>query len=379
MTFINRKEIKAPRSGGHTPGPSRRDLMGAAAAGGLALVGAAALPRAARSADKPIYFTYSGYEISELHPEFYEKYGFSPQAAYFAAEEEAYARLIAGFKCDLVHPCSYLAKQWKDSGLTQAIDTSRLSNWPDLFPAIRNLPGTQIDGKQYHAPFDWGRSSIAYREDLVDIEEESWSILWDPRYKGKVSATESAGETVSAAIIYIAHQEGLNPMVADWPEEAWEKVLDALRQLRDNVRFFNSDYMTMWDGLESGEIVAAVTWDGLVPYMRDEGVPVRFMNPVEGVMTWVCGLVLLKDAPNEDLAYELMDSMLGPRAGEFLIGEYGIPHSNRISFERVGEARIAELDLPADPEELFANSIFYDDYEDYQETTRIFEEIRAGF
>jgi spermidine/putrescine transport system substrate-binding protein len=137
--------------------------------------------------------------------------------------------------------------------------------------------------------------------------------------------------------------------------------------------------MTMWDSLESGEIVAAVTWDGLVPYMRKFDIPVRFMNPVEGVMTWACGRVLLKDAPKEAMAYELIDSMLGPRAGEFLINDCGVPHSNRISFERVGAARIAELDLPSDPETLFANNHFWDDYEDHNETTLLFEEIRAGF
>ena len=76
-----------------------------------------ALPRAARAADKPVYFIYSGYETPELHPEFFEKCGFGPPPAYSAAEEEADARLIAGFDCDLVPPPAAILPS---SGATRA-------------------------------------------------------------------------------------------------------------------------------------------------------------------------------------------------------------------------------------------------------------------
>ncbi len=51
----------------------------------------------------------------------------------------------------------------------------------------RRSPNTQIDGKQFFIPIDWGNTSILYRRDLVDIQEESWTLLWDERYKGQLS------------------------------------------------------------------------------------------------------------------------------------------------------------------------------------------------
>jgi spermidine/putrescine-binding protein len=53
---------------------------------------------------------------------------------------------MSGFQPDLVHPCSPLVPQWRDAGLIQAIDTSHLEQWSNVFPALTTLPGTQFDG-----------------------------------------------------------------------------------------------------------------------------------------------------------------------------------------------------------------------------------------
>ena len=47
-----------------------------------------------------------------------------------------------------------------------------------------------MDGQTYFVPFDWGNSSIIYRTDMVDISEESWGLLYDERYAGKVESED---------------------------------------------------------------------------------------------------------------------------------------------------------------------------------------------
>ena len=51
---------------------------------------------------------------------------------------------------------------------------------------------------------DWGQTSVTYRTDLVDFPdgEESWSVLWDERYKDKVSMIGNEGDTWWCAAIY---------------------------------------------------------------------------------------------------------------------------------------------------------------------------------
>ena len=92
--------------------------------------------------------------------------------------------------------------------------------------------------------------------------------------------------------------------------------------------------------------------------------PVSMMNPKEGVETWCCGMILMKSAPHEDKAYDLIDLMLSLEAGEFQISLYGIGHSNSAAFDLISAATLAELQLPQDPSELLDSGVMYCKFRD---------------
>ena len=146
----------------------------------------------AASSDHPTVFTWEGWEVPELHKAYVDKHGSSPNIAIFADEEEAFAKMRAGFKVDLTHPCSYKVPIWKDAGILQPMDPSRLSNWSDIIPALKTIPGTFEGDKQYFIPTDWGLTSVLYRADLAPeyVGNETWGMLWDPKYKGRLSMAE---------------------------------------------------------------------------------------------------------------------------------------------------------------------------------------------
>ncbi len=49
--------------------------------------------------------------------------------------------------------------------MVQPIDTSKLTNWKDVNPALAK-PGA-LGGQQYWIPWDWNFESILVRNDLV--------------------------------------------------------------------------------------------------------------------------------------------------------------------------------------------------------------------
>ena len=106
---------------------SRRQFNKTLSAAGLAVATMPLIPRGASAQDEAIVFTWGGYELPEFHQKYIEKHGESPDFTLFGDEDEAFAKVAAGFRPDLSHPCSPLTKKWRDAGLTQAIDTSRLS------------------------------------------------------------------------------------------------------------------------------------------------------------------------------------------------------------------------------------------------------------
>lgn len=331
---------------------SRRELNRVLASVGLATVTVPLGSRVARADEQASYFTWSGYDIPELFPEYIEKHGTAPDTPLFADIAEAFTKLRGGYQVDVAHPCSSDVARWRDAGIIQAIDTSRLSNWPDVFPSLQSIKNTVFDGQHWFAPFDWGQTAITYRTDLVEVEEDSWSLLWDERYAGRLSVIDAAEDAWWCAAIYA----GVD--VENLTDADIAKVRDLLAQQRPLMRFYNSNMSEVEQALASGELVAAMTWNSSPLELTKEGVPVRFMIPKEGALTWVCGMVLTSNATHYDKAHDVIDALIGQQSGVFLIKEYGYGHGNMKAFEAVAEEDLVARGLSKDPQAVLDSGVF---------------------
>ncbi len=359
---------------------SRRDLLQGMSAAGLAVVMTPAMSHiaTAATADQATFFTWGGYDDPAFVPPYVTKHGEPPNFAVFGGSEEGLTKMRAGYVVDVAHPCNQAIPRWIATGLFQPLDTSRLSNWSDIMPELWNLEGNVVDGKPYMAPVDWGRTSMTYRTDLVDLQgqEESWSLLWDERYKGKLAVFASAGDTWWCAAIYA----GVDFREIS-TEENVKKVAKLLRKQRPLIRVYTDDETTLEQALASGELVAAMTWDSSAVKLKGEGIPVTFANPKEGALTWVCGAMMHKDAPHPDKAYDVVDALLSTEAGKWLIGENGYGHSNAKSFDQFSDDELTALGLSRNPIDILSAGKFQVPQTQEFETAmnKEFEQIKAGF
>ena len=352
---------------------SRRQFAKALAAAGL---GFAMLPitrRGARADDQAIYFTWSGYDDPGFHPAYVEKHGASPEMPIFADAEEALTKIRGGFLVDVAHPCNLDLLRWRDAGVLQPLDTARLRHWPDLFDGLKNIDDGRDGTTHYFVPIDWGNTSVIYRPDLVDIDEESWSLLWDERYAGRISMAHDATESVVIAGIVGGAKDPFNMTEAELAE-----AKELLAKQKGLNRFYWDNNTTVEQALASGELVAATGWNSSVVTLKDQGVPVAFMNPKEGIMNYVCGLVLLKDAPAPDKAYDLLNAMTAPEAGAWLIEFMGYGHSNKKTFDLVDDSLLAERGLPKNPTSMLEKGIMQKSIANQDAYQTMFEQVKAG-
>ena len=140
------------------------------------------------ASDEPSIFTWSGYDADGLYEEYVEQFGQKPNITFFSSEEDAFAKLQAGFDTDVVSLCEENVPRWRDTGLIQPIDTANLTHWNDILKPLKKIGEASSDGQQWLVPSEWGMLSIAYRTDLVSIDEPSWDILWRDEYAYKVPA-----------------------------------------------------------------------------------------------------------------------------------------------------------------------------------------------
>ena len=140
---------------------------------------------------------------------------------------------------------------------------------------------------QYFFPTDWGLTSVLYRADLAPeyVDNESWGLLWDPKYKGRLSMADSLIDGVMVAAIYIGAKDPFN-----MTDDEMAKTRAALKEQLPLMRYYWTSPADIEQALASGELVATSAWNSSYAALKKEGLDVRYTSPKEGAMEEKRGL-----------------------------------------------------------------------------------------
>ncbi|MBN9072208.1 MAG: ABC transporter substrate-binding protein [Rhizobiales bacterium] len=348
---------------------------------GLGCMIAGALPAGAMAGDDSLtIFDWSGYEATEFHPKYTEKYKDEPTFTFFGDEDEAFEKVRSGFKADLGHPCSQSVVKWREAGLLQPLDTSRIEGWNDLNPNILKMKNlvTSDDGKVWFMPWDWGNSLLTYNKDKVPPEDvKSLKILADPKYKDRVSMPDNVDDAYALAALVIG--------LKDWTQMTdaqFEQASAFLREVHKNVRLYWTDNTEIVQAMGGGEVDVAWAWNDAAAQLQLQNVPVvSTRDTAEGVSTWVCGYVLYKDAPGSvDKAYDFLSSINTPEVANFLLSDWGYGHANAKAMATIDPKVVADKGY-ADVDKFVDKTLFQSPLDPALKAKMIaeFEKIKAGF
>jgi len=305
-------------------------------------IGAGGVHALAEGGGDLVVFDWSGYEDPLLHPAYAAKYGAEPTFAFFGDEDEAFEKMRAGFRADIAHPCSQSVSKWRDAGMLQPLDTSKITGWKDLNPgimAMKNLTTTE-DGKAWFMPFDWGNTALLYRTDNVTAQEaQSLRIFADPKFKGRVTIGDNVDDAYALASLVIG--------LKDWTkmtDAQFKEASDFLRQVHKNVRLYWTDSTDIDQAFSGNEVDLAWGWGQTLIAMSQQGVPVAMNRDTkEGMSTWVCGYVLMKDAPGKlDQAYDFLSSVNAPDVSKYMVTAFGYGHSNGAGMAAIDHKVLAD-------------------------------------
>jgi spermidine/putrescine transport system substrate-binding protein len=299
-----------------------------------------------------VMLDWGGYELPEFWTAFAESHpDVDVEFSFLTESAEVYSKLKAGFETDLVHPCSNFWKLLAEEGLVQPIDTSKLSNWPDVIPSLAKQG--EFDGQQYWVPWDWGFESILARADLVEQVPDAWADIWDPQYAGRIVLNDS-GE---AAQIFTAVSLGYDPWNTTPDQE--DEITDKLMELAPNVLAFWSGMAEVDQMLAAGDAWLGVgAWNASYVNLLDQGYDVEYIDPKEGRMGYLCGFGIPSTSTNVDLAHEMIDAYLAPEAQAYLANEYGYGIVNSAALPLVDKETVDLLSL--EDEHVISRTIFYE-------------------
>jgi spermidine/putrescine transport system substrate-binding protein len=251
-------------------------------------------------------YSYSDGFDPEYMETFFETYpNIEVETAGFGSNEEAVAKIQAGFEADVVNSCVDEATlEMVNKGMYQPLDESRLENWDDIWPGMKELPGVVVDGEIFIVPVDAGTAGIMYNADEVTTPPTSWTDLFDPQYAGRASLEDLAITALDVGAL----ANGISNPLEMTPEEL-EMVKQYLIDNRDQFRTFWKGEADVKAQFKSGEIVIASGYPGTAKSLRKEGVNVQFAAAEEGQMLWTCGYGISPDIAEEnvDAAYALLN------------------------------------------------------------------------
>ncbi|MCV3242904.1 ABC transporter substrate-binding protein [Mesorhizobium sp. ZC-5] len=325
-------------------------------------------------------FDWSGYEAPEFHPGYISKNGDSPTFTFFGDEEEAFQKIRSGFKTDLAHPCSQSVVKWREAGLLEPLDTSKIEGWKDMNPAIMAMKdlATTADGTAWFMPWDWGNTLLTYNSEKVDPADiKSLKSLADPKFKDRVSIGDNVDDAYALASLAIG--------LKDWTQMTDAQFAEAsafLREVHKNVRLYWTDNTEIVQAMSGGEVDLAWAWNDAAVQSALAGAPIKSTrDTAEGLSTWVCGYVRLKGAPgNADKAYDYLNAINAPEVASFLLSDWGYGHADAKSMAAIDPAVVAAQGY-ADVDKFVDKTLFQSPVpsELKQKMIAEFEKIKSGY
>ncbi|MDE3224167.1 MAG: spermidine/putrescine ABC transporter substrate-binding protein [Nitrospirota bacterium] len=247
------------------------------------------------------YFTWSDYTDKELIRAFEREAGVKVVVDTFGSNEELLAKLESGAGgYDVVVPSDFMVAIMAKQDLLAELDLSLIPNVRFVFERLQHLPFDPDN--RYSIPYLWGTVGIGYDSAVVPVPPDSWEVLWDPRYRRKISMLNDQREVFGVALRTLGHSgNATDPAVID-------RAKAKLVRQKDLVKTYTSEnYQQL---LAYGDVVLAHGWGGTVARAMAERPSIRYVIPKEGATIWADCLVVLKASLHKDLAMRFINYLL---------------------------------------------------------------------
>jgi len=282
---------------------------------------------------------WEGYADASFVKAFEEQNGCKVSASYMGSSDELVAKLRGGSASnyDVISPSSDVATMIATSGLAAPLDLTKIPSYSQLSPKLTSLPLVRANGQVYGVPFMWGPDPLIYDSTVFTTPPESWNVLWDAKYKGKISVWDDLS-TVYLAAQVLGYDKPNPDQLYNLTDEQLDAVKKKLLELKPNIRKMWATGGELTNLFQNHEVVAAMGWPLMTNQLRKSGYPAGETIPKENTTGWIDHLMITSASENKELAHKFLEFMIqaqtqkkvtdvtgytpaNPQAGQFLTPE----------------------------------------------------------
>jgi len=188
-------------------------------------------------------------------------------------------------------------------GLAEPYPVEKSAFYKDLIPVAQEKMGP--------APF-FQVVGLTYNPETVKTPPKSWADLWNPAYKGRVGITNLNSTLGTGFLVEIARMNGGSEANVD-------AGFAALEKLKPNLAAVAANPGALATLFQQGQIDISPGNFNAIQILKARGVPVEFVAPKEGAIAFKTTIHIVKNAPNQELAFKLIEAALSPEVQTVLM------------------------------------------------------------
>lgn len=204
--------------------------------------------------------------------EFTKRTGIKVNYTTFEDNESLYSKLAGGgASYDVIFPSDYMISKMIQEKMVQKLDFSNIPNFRYIDKEYRNQVYDPTNA--YSVPYTWGVVGIFYNKKYVRETVDSWKILWDKKYAGKILMFDNPRDAFGIA------QKILGYSYNTTDSDQWGAAAKLLEEQKPLVQAYVMDQI--FDKMSSGEAWLAPYYAGDAATLVDENPNIGFAIPTK--------------------------------------------------------------------------------------------------
>jgi putative spermidine/putrescine transport system substrate-binding protein len=285
---------------------------------------------------------WEGYADPSFVKGFEQQSGCKVNAVPAGSSDEMFTKFRSGGggQYDLVSPSGDASLRLIKSGAVAPLDTTKLTNFKDLAPQLQSPAFNTQNGKHYGISFMWGANVLIYNKDKFQTPPDSWSVIYDPKYKGAITVPDNPIQIADPALQFYGAKD---PYALD--QATLDKATAKLKGQRPLVRKYwvlATDFEQLF---KSGDAIVGAGWPLMTNDLKKAGMNVAEVLPKEGVTGWSDSWMISKNAKNPICAYKYMNYVTSPQTQAKVADVTAYSPANLKTCEVVGAQKCKDLHI----------------------------------
>lgn len=321
---------------------------------------------------------WEGYADPSFLQAFEQSHNCKVSAAYMGSSDELVAKLRGGSASnyDVISPSSDVATTIASSGLAAPLDLSKIPSYSQLSERLRSMPLVRVNGQVYGVPFTWGPNPLLYDTKVFPAAPDSWSMLWDPKLKNKISVWDELSTIYMAAQV-LGYDKPDPSHLYNLSDAELENVKKKLIELKPNIRKIWTTGGELTNLFENHEIVAAMGWPLMTNQLREVHFPIGETIPKENTTGWIDHLMITSASEHEELATQFLEYMIEAKTQKMVSDVTGYDPANPQAGQDMSEEQRKALHLD-DVDDYMTHIYFWQQVPRREKYNEIWNEVKAA-